>query len=275
MPSDRIVDIEVIVAGNLSDETAAALNRLYPGVRLLRADKPLPVPQLRSWGIREARGDIVALLEDHCAPGPSWYQTILSGHAMNQQVLGGAIENASTGRLVDWAVYLFEYSPYMNPVPRGVVRQLPGNNVSYSRSALQAFESLLNQNLWESFWHRQLSSSKIDLVSNPDMIVFHRKSFSVQQFCYLARAHGHNHAASRSLESAGKKCLRTMIAAGLPAVIVLRIGRCVLRKGRHLKQYMLAVPFIFLFSLAWAFGEITGNFTKRFVLETGWGKGIL
>jgi len=223
----------------------------------------------------EAQGDIVALLEDHCAPGAGWYRAVLSGHALNQQVLGGAVENASTTRLVDWAVYLFEYSAYINPVPRGVVQQLPGNNVSYSRRALQLLESLLKQNLWEAVWHRQLSLAKIDLVSNPNMVVFYRKSFSVGQFWRLTRLHGHNYAVSRSFETASIKWLWLLGVIGLPALIISRIGRRVLQNGRHLKEYLLALPLIFWFSLAWVLGEITGTLTKRLVTETGWQNGQL
>ncbi len=275
LPASSPVAVEIIVAGNFCNETAAQLKQSYPDVRLLRADQAVSVPELRSWGAREAKGDIVALLEDHCAPAPGWYRAILSGHALNRQVVGGAIENASTRRFVDWAVYLFEYSAYMNPVPRGAVQQLPGNNVCYSRSALQLLESLLKQNVWETMWHRQLSTSKIELVSSPDMVVFHRKSFSVKQFWHLARLQGHNYAAARTFESAGEKWLWTIGVVGLPGLMLLRIGRRVFHKGRHLKEYLLVMPLLFWFSLAWALGEITGTVTRRPVAEKGWGNGQL
>src|SRR5258708_30989423 len=68
VPADGALRIEVIVAGCFSEATACYLQQTYTTVRLLRAARPASVPHLRSWGMREATGGIVALLENHCAP---------------------------------------------------------------------------------------------------------------------------------------------------------------------------------------------------------------
>src|SRR6266480_4592227 len=77
IPSNFVESIEIIAAGCLSDATVRYVQKSYPAVRLLLAASPVSVPHLRSWGIREATGDIVALLEDHCVPAPDWLHAML------------------------------------------------------------------------------------------------------------------------------------------------------------------------------------------------------
>ncbi len=38
--------------------------------------------------------------------------------------------------MFDWAMYFVEYAPFMQPLPHGDGRALPGTNVSYKRAAL-------------------------------------------------------------------------------------------------------------------------------------------
>src|SRR5262249_18065692 len=106
VPAGVALCVEIIVAGGFSEATACSLQQTYTTVRLLRATRPVSVPHLRSWGMREAAGAIVALLEDHCAPASNWCHTMLTAHETGQLVVGGAVENGSTTCLRDWAVYL-------------------------------------------------------------------------------------------------------------------------------------------------------------------------
>ncbi len=270
IPADVALRVEIIVAGCFSEATACYLQQTYTTVRLLRATCPVSVPHLRSWGMQEATGVIVALLEDHCAPAHNWYHTMLTAHETGQLVVGGAVENGSTTRLKDWAVYLFEYSAYMNPVLCGAARQLPGNNVSYHRKALQLFAELLRQDLWEAAWHQQLAQEGICLHSQPDMIVYHHKSFAIQRFWRLARGHAHNYAATRTFVSLGRKWLWMLGSALLPFLILGRIGRRIVQKKKHVKEFLLASPLMLWFAVGWTLGEITGTFSPSLKPETGW-----
>lgn len=273
--ADVALRVEIIVAGCFSEATASYLQQTYAAVRWLRAARPVSVPHLRSWGMREATGAIVALLEDHCAPARNWYHAMLAAHETGQLVVGGAVENGSTARLKDWAVYLFEYSPYMNPVLCGAASQLPGNNVSYHRKALYFLEKLLRQDLWEAAWHEQLAQEGIGLYSQPDIVVYHHKSFAIQGFWRLARRHAHNYAATRTFSSPERKWLWMLGAPLLPLLMVLRIGRRVAQKRNHVKEFLLASPLILWFAVGWTLGEITGTLSPYPKPEAGWGEAPL
>jgi hypothetical protein len=49
----------------------------------------------------------------------------------------------------------------------------------------------------------------------------------------------------------------------LPAVLVLRLFRNVLRKRRNRAAFLRALPFILLLTSVWSFGELVGYLTGR------------
>src|SRR5439155_11513243 len=59
--------------------------------------------QLRHAGYHEARGEIVAVTEDHCRATPDWTQAILRAHAEHPDAIavGGCSENGTTSHVVD------------------------------------------------------------------------------------------------------------------------------------------------------------------------------
>src|SRR5689334_80470 len=66
------VDTEVIVASNFDGEAAEMIRTQIPSVRHVCMPCGTPVPKLRAAGIRHARGEVVALAEDHCTFQKNW-----------------------------------------------------------------------------------------------------------------------------------------------------------------------------------------------------------
>jgi hypothetical protein len=96
--------------------------------------------QLRRAAYRSARGDIVAITEDHCHVAPDWIARILDAHARfpDAGVVGGAVLNGTNEKLVDWAAFLLTQGPYMPPLANGIVDRVAGPaNVSYKRRVLE------------------------------------------------------------------------------------------------------------------------------------------
>lgn len=269
---DKSVQCEVIIVGYLINEIKDTIRSKYPEVKLLQTPAPLSVPALRSIGIKASNGDIIALLEDHCVPAEDWIQSVVNNHQMGHPVVGGAVENALIERTVDWAVYFFEYSAFMNPVPEGQAVSLPGNNVSYDRLAMLSFEDLLEQNLWEPFWHKRLTENGIVLYLSPDMIVYSNRSFRIMRFWRLSFIHGCNYAVKRLHHSNLRKGLRTILTVFLPFTLTFRVGRCILSKRRYVKEFIKASPIILWFYIGWTIGELVGAFAGQTIDETGWGE---
>ena len=114
---------EVVVADATDGETRTALRARFPDVRLLVFPKGTTIPVLRTAAFDASRASIVAVTEDHCLPETNWIEEICASlenpGCEGVAMVGGAVENGSRDRLVDWAVYFCEYARYMRPVPDG------------------------------------------------------------------------------------------------------------------------------------------------------------
>lgn len=252
-------EIEVVVAESSDNDMAAKICSQYANVRLFHFAERRSIPELRATGLLNARGEILAMTEDHCLADAHWVENILHAHESPSLVIGGAVENAATERLIDWAVYFCEYGRYMLPVAAGPTVDLPGPNVSYKRMALDYFRDLLAPASWEPFWHWRLVSRGITLINDPSLVVYHCKNFTLRGFLderyYYARSF-----AGRRVEGAPrhKRALFILAAPLLPPLLLGRIVGRVLRKGRHRRELFLSLPYIILFTLSWSLGELIG-----------------
>ena len=269
---NKLSKYEIIVVGYLSDETKRCIEQKYPLVKTLQTTSHLSVPALRSLGIKASEGDILSLLEDHCVPANNWIQSILTNHHMGHPVVGGAVENSCTKRIADWAVYFFEYSAFMNPIPKGETILLPGNNISYKRCVIQYFNDLLEQNLWEHHWHERLAQKDIPMISTPDMIVYHNRSFRIMRFWHISFLHGYNYASAGSRLSRFRQMSWIMFLVFVPFILTLRVGQRIFKKQRHIKKFIISSPIILWFYIGWTIGEVIGTFSGRTINNTGWGE---
>src|SRR5436853_6944487 len=58
--------IEVIVADSCGDPTRDKIRNQFPKVRMIAAEGRPSIPALRGMAIPQARGHMVAIIEDHC-----------------------------------------------------------------------------------------------------------------------------------------------------------------------------------------------------------------
>lgn len=254
------VRAEVIVADCVGQAVRDYVAAFHSDVHLISFDEPKSVPELRAAGILASSGAIVAITEDHCIPEPDWYESMLRAHAANPApAIGGAVDNGATERLIDWAVFFCEYSNFISPVPSGAVHDLPGPNVCYKRSALQDLEPLIREGYWETFLHWNLEAAGHALISDPGMRVIHKKDFAFRSF-FLERFHyGRAFAGTRNTFVSPKRRLYYLLfAPALPPVLIIRIARRVLSRGRHRTAFVRSLPYILLFMVAWSAGELAG-----------------
>ena len=55
--------------------------------------------------------------------------------------------------------------------------------------------------------------------------------------------------------SKGKRLVYSLLSAALPPVLFFRLVRVLMRKKRYKMEILLSLPYLFLFTLVWAFGE--------------------
>lgn len=251
---------EVVLADCTGAATAAAVRERFPEVRLLSFAERRSVPALRAEGIRAARGRLVAVTEDHCVPRPDWYRRIVDAHRANGwAAVGGGVENGSTDRVVDWAVYFCEYSQHMAPVPSGPSDFIPGMNVAYDMDALAPMKEVFAEGLWENFLHDRLRAAGHEIGMDPAIVVRHEKYFTVPMFLSERFHYSRSFAGMRVQDAPWRVRLAWAAATPLlPGLLVVRITVNVLRRRRHLGWFARALPLVVLFSTVWSIGELVG-----------------
>jgi hypothetical protein len=102
---------------------AHAVSGPLPGVAVHHL-RDASVFDCRAAALSLAAADIVALTEDHCIQPDGWCARILQNYADRPDLvlLGGAVDNGSTGRLADLMNYWTTFAPY---APQHVTAQRP------------------------------------------------------------------------------------------------------------------------------------------------------
>lgn len=259
MRQDGGVAAQILVVDRCGEETRAALRGRFPSVEVVPAEGGTSIPALRAMGMARARGRMVAMLEDHCNVGPGWLRAIARQHDAGALVLGGSVENGCVERTVDWAAFFCEYARFMPPVPRGVVREITGNNSAYDRAVLERLGPESRAEVWESFLHDRLRAQGVAFQSDPDLAVTHNKSFGFVHFLAQRYHYSRSFAGMRLHGAPWWKRLGYACATPLlPPLLLGRTALTVARKRRHGARFLKAAPVLATFLVSWAVGEAVG-----------------
>jgi hypothetical protein len=247
---------EVLVATNLPSDAIVGTDMRHPGLRFL-SDPCASVFELRALGVRQARGKIVGLLEDHATVSPHWVESLRAAHAQGCHVAGGPVENGLSTRAYDVALYLCEYGIYMPCLPAGKTAMLSGINVSYNRDTLVGCREIWEKAFYETDVHSALQADGNDLHMVPDAWVRSHLSMGLSQALGHLFDGGRYFGGFRLARTAcvGKVCWYFAWPL-VPLVLVGRLLRVVAtRQTRHLWDFFLALPYLALLLGAWAAGE--------------------
>ena len=252
---------EVIVVNCGRDGIDEMIGQNFPRVKLLSFSQRKTIPEMRAIGMKLSHGTVVSVIEDHCIPDAHWCENILRAHKSWCGAVGGAVENdREITRLVDWAIFLCEYGRYMNPVPCGPAKEIPGINASYRREALSLVADLLEDGRsWDPILHACLRDKGIQLYSDPSIIVYHKQELGLGDFLRQRFHYSRSFAGALvARKNFFKKCIRATSCVALPAVLLARISAWTIGKRRHLTKFVLTLPLLALFVSVWSWGEWVG-----------------
>lgn len=248
--------VEVIVCEPAS--SSEELRRRFPFATWHVREGAL-VPELWRDGIARATGELVALTISPMVPEPNWLASLRAGLSVSDAV-GGAIEPAGGLRLVDLAEYFCRYSRDMLPFPEQFSLELAGDNAAYRRDRLQEVGDTWGEGFWEPEVHRALAARGAQLRHDPSVIVRMGRSAGASAFLRQRLTHGREFGRSRGRGSAGPVNLaRVLLAAIVPLVLLGRTAREVFRRRRLRTRFVVCIPLLIAFDVAWAVGEARGH----------------
>lgn len=251
--------IETIVADCSQDGSLSKMMAKYRGVIFIPFPTHTALPVLLGAGIAKSTGNIIAITDSTSFPDEQWIASILKAHEASHPVIGGAVEVNGCKRLVDWAAYFCDYSKFMCPLAEGVVRELPGNNLSFKRWALGIGQQYVQNGFWKTYWCRTLQEAGIELLLVPSIKVNYKKSFRLFPFLIRRFHHGRCFAGMR-IKQASILTRSYYWAAShlLPVLLLFRTVTTVLPKKRHQKEFVISFPILLLSIISWSLGEYWG-----------------
>jgi len=255
---------EIIVAFNGEPEPVAGLAARSPKLRLVRGPEGASVFRLRTLGIEQARGRVIALTEDHATVSPRWVEALCTAHRAGRAIVGGPVENGLVERAYDWALYLCEYGLHMPPVSEGPVDQLSGINVSYDHDLLISCRNIWRDAFRENEVHDALRTAGHQPYLIPDAWVkshLPMRLGEAMMHLFGGGCHFGRYRTSRST-SLG----RLFLALASPAVPLILLGRLAhrvaVRQPARIWHLVRGLGYLALVLGAWSAGEALGYVSR-------------
>ena len=254
-------DVEVVVVRAIRPGTnvpSASLRGRFPDVCFVEASEGTHVPRLRAAGIARSAAPVVALLEDDCVVQPGWIDGVVAAHQSADAAIGGAVEPGSFRRGLDWAVFFCDYGRFMLPIANGPSTAVPGNNMSYKRSALAELPGVTD-GLQEVFVCQSLRERGAVVRSVPSMVVVSQGTWTGDHVTRVPFHHARAYAGARVADAARwRRVAMGALALGLPILKVLRVSRDALAHGRRIGPLVRSLPWIVVLATSWSLGECAG-----------------
>jgi len=251
---------EVMVVACGTAAYAERIAQKFPWVRVIHRAERETVPDLRRRGVEEARGAVVAIIEEHCLAAPDWLERALEAGAGGEYgVVGGPVADNNYGRLRDWVVYFCEYNNYLPPWREGEAHDLGSANIAYSRALLLKYQEALSGGYWEAGLHPRLWADGVKFRPAPAMLVYHRGPFHygyyLQQRYWFSRAF----AGARGRHLPASRKLAYLVASPLvPFLLLARMAARVRRQRCHVGRFVASLPLLLPALFVYVAGEFVG-----------------
>ena len=247
---------ELIVARASTADELELLGRRFPFAQFVMCPIGASVPELRGAGLSAARGDLVALTEDHCVAAPDWISQLVSGSHANVEIIGGAMRNAQRRRGIDWGAYFAEYG-FFADAPANGDPYITGANVAYKRDAAREAAALASNGAWEDVIHGRFAEQGRPMRFVGSAIIAQNKNYDFISFCQDRFEHGRNYARARLQESGGRRRWVYLLGTlALPFLLMFRVAR--VNASHEPAAFIRALPFSFAFLSMWSIGEWFG-----------------
>lgn len=220
--------------------------------------------ELASRAVEEARGEAVALTEDHCVPRPDWLARLCRALRSAPSAVGGAVETDPDAGSVDWAFYFVDFFRYARPARPGPSPSLTVCNVAYRREQLAAVREV-----WEELFHETAVNDALrerfgPLRLVPEAEVRMRRRVSLGDALRERYAFGRLFGCTRlRFTGPARRALYALAAPALPALLLGRMAAKAVGDPDLRSRFVRSLPTLSALVLAWSWGEWLGYLTGR------------
>ncbi len=230
-------------------------------VRWLPRDRSLTVFQLRRMGYDESRGEVIAQTEDHCRVPSGWCDWILCQHQEHPEAIaiGGAIDNGTRDRLIDWAAFFVTQTPFVAPLANGPADLITGAaNVSYKRAALERMPDHGLFGTIELFDNPSVRRDGDMLLLDDSHPVMHDQSIGFGPTSAIEYHNGRTIGGFRRAQLGRRDWLRVAVFPVLPLFRSARTARIAWTKRVPRSRLVASIPLIVWLQYCAGAGELLG-----------------
>lgn len=280
-PQVESVAAEIIVPYDDWSLDVGELKPEFPEVKFFRIANSVaatvPAHQHRLYDLRRAAGlaqtkaGVIAMTEDHAVPAADWVSRILAAHQRPFAVIGGAIENG-IDQPMNWALYYCDFGRYGSPLPAGEVEYVSDVNVSYKREALEAVRDVWHSEYHETTVHWTMKQRGIELRLDPALKVYQHRPPMTFANAFRERTEWGRVFAETRVAAIGfsQRMVYALTTPLLPAVLLARVAKHMLRQSRSLGQMAATLPLVAGLLFGWAWGEFLGYVSGAPNLKPDW-----
>lgn len=213
----------------------------------------------RAVGLALARGEIIAMTEDHAVPADDWCEQILKLHRKPYGVIGGAIENR-IDRPLNWAWYYCDFGRFGKPLASGESEYVSDVNVAYKRETIISVRDVWDLAFHEMAVHYALRERGTKLILDERMTVYQeRPRMSLAAVLRERVEWGRVFAEPRvNYLNLLQRLIYTAGTAGLPLLLWYRVLKNMIRQKSPLRRLATTLPLALLLSIGWSLGEMLG-----------------
>lgn len=229
--------------------------------QIVYAQRPISLGKMNATGMKAARGEVIALGEDHCFPKPDWAEQLLRAHEGPWAMVGPHVENGNPGTVASWVDYALGYADWSDPSQGGLRPYLPGHNSSFKRRVVEEYFPDLENWLsgFEFAFHLELNRRGHMLLYEPRAVTRHMNFSKPSSLVAVHYPGGRLFAAIRSRHwSPAKRWFYALASTGFTALRAWRIVRFWTQSGRKKHWILPGFPILLTALVVDSAGQCVG-----------------